>query len=198
MTLKQLKGKETKKKIFKASIHLFEEYGYDNVTVEQICNEVGIAKGTFYVHYNAKDDIPRSMYRSIIQSTLKESMEKFIEEYPNSTPKERLFHNCVTTLKFCGDIKVEITMLSYISNFKSIMNTKENLLKDVLLSEEFDQLIEQCAKDSNSYSEELCNYIHNFLCTVLNGAMIEWCFADGEYDIVERNYPYLEFIIKHI
>ena len=55
-------GKLTKEKIFKTAVNLITEKGYDNVSVNEICNQAGVAKGTFYVHYKSKEDIVRESY----------------------------------------------------------------------------------------------------------------------------------------
>lgn len=46
-----------KEKIRNEAIKLFKEYGYENVTVVQICEAAGITKRTFYYHFSAKDEI---------------------------------------------------------------------------------------------------------------------------------------------
>ena len=51
------KAAETKRKIFETAVRLIKEIGYNNVTISEICKAAGVAKGSFYVHYNSKEDI---------------------------------------------------------------------------------------------------------------------------------------------
>lgn len=44
------------KSVIDNAIEMFVEYGYNNVTVEQICNEAKIGKTTFYYHFKSKED----------------------------------------------------------------------------------------------------------------------------------------------
>ena len=47
----------TKERILEEAIKLFKEYGYDNVTVMQICDAAKITKRTFYYHYRSKEQL---------------------------------------------------------------------------------------------------------------------------------------------
>lgn len=53
----QEKTLSTKERIQKTAIELFQQYGYDNVTILQICEAVGISKRTFYYHYDSKEQL---------------------------------------------------------------------------------------------------------------------------------------------
>ena len=53
---------DTKNKIFETAVTLIKSKGYNNVTVSEICQTAGLAKGSFYVHYNSKEDIVRESY----------------------------------------------------------------------------------------------------------------------------------------
>ena len=46
---------ETKQKLISSAMRLYKRYGYANVTIEQICEAVGIAKNTYYYHFESKD-----------------------------------------------------------------------------------------------------------------------------------------------
>ena len=41
----------TKVEIIECAVNLFKNHGYDQVTVAQICKEVGISKTSFYYHF---------------------------------------------------------------------------------------------------------------------------------------------------
>ena len=50
-------GLGTKELIQSCALKLFQEEGYENVTVVQICKEAGITKRTFYYHYDSKAEL---------------------------------------------------------------------------------------------------------------------------------------------
>ena len=53
--MKQEERKEkSKEEIYQAALEEFGTYGYDNVSIEQICNRHGISKGMMYHYYKGK------------------------------------------------------------------------------------------------------------------------------------------------
>ncbi|WP_088831213.1 TetR/AcrR family transcriptional regulator [Paenibacillus tyrfis] len=55
--LRASRKQELKERIFAQSIKLFKEKGFDNVTVEEITQACGIAKGTFYNYFPKKEAV---------------------------------------------------------------------------------------------------------------------------------------------
>lgn len=51
--------------IYSTSIQLFMEKGFDNISVNEICRNVGITKPTFYRYVSSKDDILTNYYFDI-------------------------------------------------------------------------------------------------------------------------------------
>lgn len=65
----------TKKKIYDIAAALISDHGFEQVTVDQICREAGVAKGGFYHHFTSKDDIIIEIYRQI-DSEFLEALEQ--------------------------------------------------------------------------------------------------------------------------
>ena len=61
------KAADTKRKIFETAAGLIRQKGYAQVTVSEICRAAGIAKGSFYVYYQSKEDIVRESYYGDMQ-----------------------------------------------------------------------------------------------------------------------------------
>jgi len=55
--LRETRKKELKELIFLKAIQLFQERGYENVTVQDITTACGIAKGTFFNYFPKKENI---------------------------------------------------------------------------------------------------------------------------------------------
>ncbi|MCC7077977.1 MAG: TetR/AcrR family transcriptional regulator [Acidimicrobiia bacterium] len=51
------RGRRTRDNLIATSFELFSVRGFDAVTVDEICESVGVAKGTFYVHFGRKEDV---------------------------------------------------------------------------------------------------------------------------------------------
>jgi AcrR family transcriptional regulator len=48
---------ETRAEVFAAAIELFTKHGYQATSVERISAEAGVAKGTFFVHFESKAEV---------------------------------------------------------------------------------------------------------------------------------------------
>ena len=57
-----LRVKRTNKMIVEAFIHLVEEKGFDQVTVQDIADEAMINRATFYAHYKDKHDLYEKIF----------------------------------------------------------------------------------------------------------------------------------------
>ena len=51
------KRSKHEKQIIEAALKLFREKGYENVTVNDICTQAGIARSTFYINFSNKREI---------------------------------------------------------------------------------------------------------------------------------------------
>lgn len=53
-TLRSRKKERTRREIYRTAMGLFAERGYDGVTIEDICSGAGVAKATFFLHFENK------------------------------------------------------------------------------------------------------------------------------------------------
>jgi AcrR family transcriptional regulator len=61
------KSEETKKRIIRVSMDLFNELGPDNVSTVQISRALGMSPGNLYYYYRNKQQIIREIYELMIQ-----------------------------------------------------------------------------------------------------------------------------------
>lgn len=53
------KAERTKAKLLDSAQRLISAHGFDNVSVEDITKDSGMAKGTFYHYFECKEDVVR-------------------------------------------------------------------------------------------------------------------------------------------
>jgi AcrR family transcriptional regulator len=56
----------TRELLQKSLIDLIGEHGYDAITVQEIVDRANVARTTFYVHYNSKDELFMSCHEAIV------------------------------------------------------------------------------------------------------------------------------------
>ncbi len=57
-----------KEKIINTAIELFKKNGYDETSINEICKYCGLTKGTFYYHFNSKNEIILNYWEYIFSS----------------------------------------------------------------------------------------------------------------------------------
>lgn len=192
---RKLQGEQTKEKIYNTAIALFSEKGYKNVTVESICKTVGIAKGTFYVHYRTKEDIIKSIYRDMVLTYLQEAMVKYLKDNPDSSGLDKLYFYCISSLRFCKENSVELTSLSYVTHINAVMETGSSWYGNGFDLGYLRNLVIEC-RERNEIREEISvDYAVSCLSKVMNGVVIDWCLSHGDYDIVEMNTQFYKDLI---
>lgn len=81
-SLREKKKQQSYQTIYQTALSLFEEHGFDKVSVAQIVKQSAIAKGTFFNYFPNKPDILAQWFDDI--------MSKAIEQpIPNDAPLEQ-------------------------------------------------------------------------------------------------------------
>ena len=57
MTKRQVAALETRKKIIEAARIVISKKGFEAVSIDDIMTEAGLGKGTFYTHFERKEDV---------------------------------------------------------------------------------------------------------------------------------------------
>jgi len=83
------KPEERKSEILDAAEKLFASKGYSRATINDILHEVGIAKGTFYYHFQSKEEVMDAIVMRYIESGVEAA--KAIAADPALTAQEKIF-----------------------------------------------------------------------------------------------------------
>ncbi|MFJ7735697.1 TetR/AcrR family transcriptional regulator [Lysinibacillus sp. NPDC097287] len=65
LTTRQKKALETREKLLKKSLNLFNKYGFEHVSVEQITKACNVSKGTFYTYFPSKYDVILEKFKEL-------------------------------------------------------------------------------------------------------------------------------------
>lgn len=57
--------REMRATIFDAAVALFDEHGYENTPVEEICEAAGVSRATFFRHFETKSGLLREFNRRV-------------------------------------------------------------------------------------------------------------------------------------
>ena len=89
------KGERTKCELTDIAYRLFTANGYENTSVDEIIRQAGIAKGTFYYHYDSKDQILEDVIATMIESEA-ETAKQIVE---SDIPVPQKIVGVITSIK---------------------------------------------------------------------------------------------------
>lgn len=179
----------TKSRIIQAAVELFSENGYNNVTIEKICENSGITKSTFYYHFDSKDSI---LDEFIVYSNayVEENFNKLIT---SSNYVEQLWSFYLISSKPTYDAGAEISKQVFISNLNKDHNffapgdfeqwETEKLL--ILKAQESGQILNPASPQQIAES----------LIFAMEGATLVWSIKNGNFDIMEKIRQVFETIL---
>lgn len=154
---------ERKNEILDVAEKLFIMKGYSKCTINDILQEVSIAKGTFYYYFKSKEEI---MDAIVIRYT--DLIKKRIEKVMNNkdlTPLEKLY-NVFVAMKI--DTQIDKSMLDEIHKAENaLMHQKclNNTMK--IIVPYFVDIIEEGNEKKNWSCKYPSEYIHIFLAAAL-------------------------------
>jgi AcrR family transcriptional regulator len=89
--------REVREAILDATDRFLARYGYKKMTIDDLAQEVGIGKGSIYLHFTSKEEIVLSHIDRIIER-LKEELSRIAAQ--DASPEERLEKMLVTRVLF--------------------------------------------------------------------------------------------------
>ena len=166
----EVKGK--KEQLVESAMSLILKKGYSHTSVEDITNDVGIAKGSFYTYFKSKN----LLLVTIIDSKINDVLENQKNQMGTSRSfDEILWKNINSRVKFSGDnLKRELVLINLIRNIDVLGREIRDLL--VKLEELNIEFIEKAitkykdelkvdVKDITRYSQMLNAVIRDFKMT---------------------------------
>lgn len=63
LTKRQIQAINTKNKIYNIATNLMQKEGYDNITIQNICEKAEVSVGSFYHYFESKNDILIELYK---------------------------------------------------------------------------------------------------------------------------------------
>ena len=180
MTDRSLRAMKTRKKLFQSASKLIDKFGYNNVTIEDICQKAGVSVGAFYHYYSSKTDIIVEFFKQI-DYYYEERVEP---EYTGKASEDIdiFFHHYA---KFHVDQGYEhSSMMVRIQN--DFFLDKTRFMYTRLL-----RLVEKAKEDGVFVKSADTELIADFLLVVARGLLFDWTLAKGEHDLVEKMVAYI-------
>ncbi|MEY8337635.1 TetR/AcrR family transcriptional regulator [Lachnospiraceae bacterium 62-35] len=174
-------SKRTKEAIIEAATRLFDKQGYKETTIEQIINEAGCSKGTFYYHFTGKEELSISLTKSMDM--------RFEEWYAATSPDTPAIDKLLQLAEYVYDYtEREFDSESYAATYAYYLNPKSGDTFDSP-NRFYNTIVRNIMKEGQN-KKELRNDISfvelgKMYNIVLRGVLYDWCISRGSYSVKE-------------
>ena len=136
---------KTVERILQTSYYLFTTRGYDNVSIQNIVDELGdITKGAIYHHFKSKDDILRAIFDKLYEDY---SFMKMIKNYPGLNALEKIRESFKEAANDENVRRMNMETIPLIHNPHFFTQLVETVLKNI--SPQIEALIKEGNEDGS-------------------------------------------------
>lgn len=198
-TRRKEQGEATKKKIFDTAQRLFIENGIDQISVEDIVATVGVARGTFYVHFESKDALISSMIYSYVDK-VDIDYEAFMRTVlPEATSCDVLL---ALAEKICDIIENSVGYDSLKILYKVQLNVTQQMQAALnynrALYKIFTDVLEKGAAKGDFNLILPVEELARHLVLAIRGITYEWCIRYPELNIKEHVRKHFQILLNGI
>lgn len=172
-------GRNTKGKIIVAAWKLFYEQGYDDTTIEEIIEESGTSKGSFYHYFAGKDALLSSL-----SYIFDEEYEKLLETMPEgmSCFEKLLYLNHELFLMI--EERIDIDLLTRLYSTQLITKGEKHLLDNKRLYYKLlRKIVSEGQKNKELTDRITVNEIVKLYAMSERALIYDWCLCNGEYSL---------------
>jgi AcrR family transcriptional regulator len=177
----------TRDRIFNTATDLFKEKGYNEVTINDICEACEITKSTFYYHLKSKQEIILHYYDHIIQNLT----PILVEMLGISSPWEQtllLFDSLIDKIMELGyDINSQL-MITNLQENHGIFDLRKDLADIAIRIIQKGQEAQQIRNPSNP------ELLYEAAAYMFTGYEFMWCTLKGNFDWKGKFFSSLENI----
>lgn len=181
--------KTTKMHIVETAVRLFRERGYKNVSVADICTEMGMTRGSFYYHFKAKEEVFDNYFlKSELNVT--ERLLKILESGPYMKQFREVFGTFLQQIIEAGPV-----IMGQIFKQNVEHNIRQLVPRDSPMWEVYLHILQRAQQEGEikpgvPADELLTSYLYASV-----GISLIWCNQDGNFDLVEEHWRVLRAIM---
>ena len=191
-TKRDLQAAETRKKIFDTAFQLITEKGFENVTVEEIARQSGVAKGLFYHYFSSKDDIVIETYMIIDNS-----FSAFYElNAPRCNAIEKIYLANVFQARHATELGVDFVSQIYKSQIyagTAYFISKERPFYTILL-----EAVRMAQEEGSIRRDISADMLAKIMLSCGRGVIYDWCLHNGNFDLEQQMNLQFNLIIQGV
>lgn len=196
---KKGKGTRTKRKLFDCAAKLFQEYDFDRVSVDQIVEAAGVAKGTFYIYFPSKDALIAEFISDYVDQ-VDADYRQALQDLAPDTPAPQLLLGLVA--KIADTLTDAIGCDSMRTVYKLLL--ERNLGTDVVkgygrdLYAGFADLLAEGIRQGAFKSELPPETLARHFVMAMRGLSYEWCIRYPDFDLKAEALAHFRLLLSAI
>jgi len=181
------KGEKTKQIIVEAAARLFDRYDFEEVSVDDIVEAAGVAKGTFYIYFESKDTLIASYITDYV-SKVDADYKAHIDSLPPDMPVGDMLLSLIAKIAdvlidTIGCHKMNIVYKAQLAGTVSTDAVKGYNRK---LYQLFADLLKMGIERGEFKTDIPVEIMTNHFVTAIRGISFEWCIRYPDYDLKEE------------
>lgn len=187
-----IQAQKTRDKIFQTAVDMISQHGFDNVTIDAICRESGVAKGSFYHYFKSKDDIIILTY---------ENIDKAYENKMMKLPAEM---GSIEKIIFSVMFQANYAKRSGVEPVRQIYRSQVEYGTTYFISEERPLFKSLCniisvgQQKSEIRTDLTAPDLTRFILSISRGIIYDWCLHNGSYDIEDYMKSHFPLVINSL
>ena len=169
-------SRNTKGRIISAAWKLFYEQGYEDTTVEDIIDESGTSKGSFYHYFDGKDALLETL--SVLFDEKYEELQSVVEESDAVAALVFLNHELFTMI----DNRIPLELLARLLSSQLVTHGEKHLLdRNRTYFRLLHRIVRRGQDRGELRSDVTANEIVKGYAMFERALMYDWCLCGGEY-----------------
>lgn len=173
-----------------SALELFRAKGFDAVTVEEITQKAGVAKGSFYTYFPTKSDIIVEEFLKI-DAYYQSWAQRCLGRYPSA--REKLMAFTRAQMKYVRDT-IGNTNLKILYANQTIQSGVEKI---IIKKERFWHTMIRGTIEAGQQSGEFRRDMDAERLALLfnrsaRAVFLDWCISDAGFDLVKEGVGYME------
>ena len=178
MGKQRIAAERTRLKIMDAAEKLIAEHGFDNVTVDEIAAEAGVAKGSFYTYFKRKEDVVGEIAHTNFE-TMREQSNKL-----TGGICDKIAAFLVESMKYIVKSGIKLSQQWVKCGMEPELTTdvSDKFAYDLRVIRE---ILEAAVQSGELSKQTPLENIARFIAVEYYGAVACWCITNGAFDPVK-------------
>ncbi|MDT3698813.1 MAG: TetR/AcrR family transcriptional regulator [Thermincola sp.] len=196
---RKAKALETKKNIYKSAEQLFQNHGFDNVSVDTIVEMAGVSKGAFYVHFGSKDYLIAALIADYVEK-VDLDYKSFLESIGpdlKASDKLILLAGKIADITNCT-IGYDNMKFLYAAQLTRTINTDAVSGYNREIYQMLREIISTGQQQGEFKTEISPDIISKHCILALRGLIYEWCIRYPDFDLKDQVLQHFEILLTGI